>query len=405
MKIAVFHPWFYTRGGAEKLVLEWLKRTKFDVDIYTWHYSPKDTFPEYEKFDIHQLLPDRMFSSKMYFGRGAVTGMLGMLKKIPQKYDALLVSEAGIAELVMYRSKMPVNIAYVHTPLRAAHPDDYYYVKNHRLKSPLMRLIYPAMVGAYTLLERPAWHRFDAIAANSKLVLQRVERKGLARKDAARKVIYPGVDLPKIKPKKKRIGNKIRIVYVSRISYAKRQLEAIHAIEVLREQYGISAELYIVGAATKKEYAQRVLDEAKQRDWAHIVTDVTDKEKWDLLQNADIGLFLGWNEDFGIVPLEYAVAGLPVVGAPGGYCEILDAIGYPLAKIKEPSPRLPPDQMTQETASATANTIKRVVKRLDDLKDSAIRAQRKLMEMDLSWDKFATELDKFILEQLNNVKE
>ena len=25
MKIALFHPWFYTKGGAEKLILEWLR--------------------------------------------------------------------------------------------------------------------------------------------------------------------------------------------------------------------------------------------------------------------------------------------------------------------------------------------------------------------------------------------
>ena len=34
-KIALFHPWLKSRGGAERVVLEILKSNK-NIDLYTW---------------------------------------------------------------------------------------------------------------------------------------------------------------------------------------------------------------------------------------------------------------------------------------------------------------------------------------------------------------------------------
>ena len=56
MKTAVFHPEIAHVGGAEKLVLEWLKRTELDADVYTWVYRPEKTFKEFGEFEITPLL-------------------------------------------------------------------------------------------------------------------------------------------------------------------------------------------------------------------------------------------------------------------------------------------------------------------------------------------------------------
>ena len=39
MRIALFHPWIKSRGGAERVVLEFVKNSVHDVDLYTWVYD------------------------------------------------------------------------------------------------------------------------------------------------------------------------------------------------------------------------------------------------------------------------------------------------------------------------------------------------------------------------------
>lgn len=46
-KIAIFHPWIKSRGGAEKTVLELLKNFK-ESELYTWVYEPENTFEEFK---------------------------------------------------------------------------------------------------------------------------------------------------------------------------------------------------------------------------------------------------------------------------------------------------------------------------------------------------------------------
>ena len=46
LKIAVFHPWLKSRGGAERVVLEFMKNSQFEIDLYTWVYREEDTFDD-----------------------------------------------------------------------------------------------------------------------------------------------------------------------------------------------------------------------------------------------------------------------------------------------------------------------------------------------------------------------
>jgi len=38
MKILLFHPWLKSKGGAERIVYEYYKRSKHKIKISTWNY-------------------------------------------------------------------------------------------------------------------------------------------------------------------------------------------------------------------------------------------------------------------------------------------------------------------------------------------------------------------------------
>ena len=45
MRLALYHPWIYLCGGAERVVAEIVDRSRHDWVIYTHHFEPESTFP------------------------------------------------------------------------------------------------------------------------------------------------------------------------------------------------------------------------------------------------------------------------------------------------------------------------------------------------------------------------
>lgn len=69
-KIALFHPWIKSKGGAERVVLEILKKSKdkrYKIDVYTWVYDENNTFEEFKKFKVNVIAPKfaRKFRSSL----------------------------------------------------------------------------------------------------------------------------------------------------------------------------------------------------------------------------------------------------------------------------------------------------------------------------------------------------
>jgi len=44
MKILLFHPWLKSKGGAERVVYEYYKRSKHKIKILTWNYIKEKTY-------------------------------------------------------------------------------------------------------------------------------------------------------------------------------------------------------------------------------------------------------------------------------------------------------------------------------------------------------------------------
>ena len=90
-KIALFHPWIKSKGGAEKVVLELLEKSKHNFDVYTWAYDKENTFEEFEEYKINVIAPKFGKTLARYHILRGLFFPLSLFKKIPlEKYDKFL---------------------------------------------------------------------------------------------------------------------------------------------------------------------------------------------------------------------------------------------------------------------------------------------------------------------------
>src|SRR4030042_6998360 len=101
LRVALFHPWIKSKGGAERTILEIIKSKNFKIDLYTWIYEPERTFEEFKKYKINIIAPKLgRFLSRNYLLRGLFLP-IALFFNIPlEKYDKFLISTSGVAEFI-----------------------------------------------------------------------------------------------------------------------------------------------------------------------------------------------------------------------------------------------------------------------------------------------------------------
>ena len=384
MKIALFHPWLKSKGGAEKLVLEYLKHTKNDVDVYTWGFFPERTFEEFSKFNIHENsrfiknLADKFFLRSVF----------PLLKKWDlSKYDLLLISTSGIAELILLKypkEKLPQKIVfYCHTPLRAAIKEDIEYNNKYRFGL-LKKIVYRMAIPIYNRLEKKAWKYPQRVIFNSNLSRERALKKKLINKRKT-SIVYPGVDVTFRKSAK----DKNYLLYVARYGLAKRQHILLKAWNEIKNKENMK--LILVGGSKNEAYF-RLLLKLKKKDTA-IKVGVSNEELNRLYSESSAGINIPFMEDFGIVPFEVLGAGKTLITVNrGGFTEIIkDAPS--VIWIKE---KFDERKMVTETKKALEEFIQNKEKYI-----KLGKKNRKFIEKkDLTWRRFAKQLD----EELEKVK-
>lgn len=163
----------------------------------------------------------------------------------------------------------------------------------------------------------------DAVIAISNTVKNKLE------KEFHRKIVtvYNGVPIEKYEVEDKDIFNSetAKLILPGRIDPGKGQMDAVKAIEELKVNRKINAELYIVGNIEDRAYEQRIRTYIDKKDLdgnIHILHYAADLRK--LRKQCDIGLTCSKNEAFGRVTIENQLAGLLVIGAnTGGTTEII----------------------------------------------------------------------------------
>jgi len=322
MKIALFHPWIKSKGGAENFVLKILQNSKHQIDLYTWVYDEKNTFSEFKNYKVNILTPKFTAKySRTHFLRGLFV-FFGLIKKIPlDKYDYFLISTSGIAEIITLRNyKKDKTFVYCHTPLREATPSIMSWNLKNRNYSWIKKQLYLLAVKIYNIFEKLAWKKIDFAIFNSKLTQQRALNKKLITQNKS-KVIYclDTINFPTMTENK----NKKYFLYVSRLNKPKRQDVLIKAWKNIEKKYP-EYKLIIVGTSESKKYLEELLKLSGNYN-VEINTNCNTDTVKKLYSECFAGIFLGFEEDFGLVPFEI-LAYNKILIAPniGGYNELLE---------------------------------------------------------------------------------
>ena len=368
MRLAVYHPWLKEKGGAEKVVLELARRSSHEVTVFTKYYDLEKTFPEFEEVDVRVLgtnkepggFVDRLFR----FELGAI------FAKIPlEDFDALIVSTPGVGTSITFRNHQIPTFSYTHTPLRTALPE---FRASYRKEMSLpMKPVYEVAVEFFKRLENISYSFFDHLIANSENTKNRIINRGLGSKEDI-SVINPGADV-----ENNSSGNyENYFLYPTRFRRYKRQDLVIEAFNKADLD---GFELILAGSNQEQEYVEELREKAGEN--IQIETDVLG-ERWnELYENAYTVLFAAENEDWGIVPIEAASYGKPVISVnEGGPRESVNhgETGFLV-------------NATSEAFAEKMNYLADNPKRVEEIGKKAREQSRKY-----SWEKFAQKIDEIV---------
>jgi len=322
-KIALFHPWLKSKGGAEKVVLGILKSKKYDIDIYTWVYDKENTFKEFQKFKINVIGPKIAKKlSRLHILRGLFLP-ISIFSKIPlEKYDKFLISTSGVGEFITFKNyKKGKTYAYIHTPLREASDEIVEWNLKNRHNNFLKKQIYLTAVKIYKIFEKKAWKKLDVVIFNSELSFERAQKHNLL-KNKKTAIIYPPIDVGKLNKLKIKKGN--YLLYLSRINNPKRQDLLLKAWAEFIKKHP-KEKLILAGNIENKKFFEKVQKLAKETKNVEIKINPNEKEVLELYKNCKAVVFVPYNEDFGMIPFEALALGKHLIAVnKGGFAKLIE---------------------------------------------------------------------------------
>ena len=313
MKLAIVHPFLYTKGGAERVVLKIAQH--FNAKIYCSRYIPEQTYTEFRDLEIEiiktkfqklfpEFLPMRV--------KDAITAGYQFYTKKLDGYD--VVNAQGTPSEWIRNLNKPV-VWYCHTPNREAF-DLYEWRMSQR--NVIEKILYWSAIQPYKTVEYNVVPKIEYIFANSNNTRERL--KEYLNRDS--EILNPGIDYEEF------YCNDYQkyFFYPSRITPEKRFEFSIKAFKEFKK-YNPGWKLIIAGALLKerKEHIQYYENIRKLLgNDGEILTNIGFDKMKELYSNCYSVLYTPINEDFGIITLEALASYKPCIAVnEGGPREII----------------------------------------------------------------------------------
>jgi glycosyltransferase involved in cell wall biosynthesis len=310
LKIALYYPWIYLTSGAERILVELLRRTRHDWTLFTSHYDPDQTFPEIRQLPVVEL---NRVSVKRDILSSAKAAFRIMTLRLPlEDFDAGFIICEGLGDMLLFRNNSKPCICYCLTPLRAAF-DPVYMARSFEQRGALGRLLLSAGLKVFRAVDRLAWKRYAAVIYLSREALRRAVDGGLAG-PGPYDIVYAGAGLRGDRPSDTfepffLIAG--RIMWTKNIELGIRSFQEFITVSPEFSHY----RLVIAGIVDLK--SRPYFDELRKlaAGWPQIEFTIapSDSDLCDLYQRCSLVLFSALNEDMGIVPIEAMAFGKPVI--------------------------------------------------------------------------------------------
>lgn len=318
MKIALIHDYLREYGGAER-VLEamheiWPKAPLF-TSFVSWENLGNQGY-RFRNWDIRTSpIADnwliRKFHSPLRFLAPVIWNSLDL-----SGYDVVISSSGwfmcrGVANRQQTtdnrQQKKQFHICYIHHPPRNL----YGYATGSSLQKYWPVRVYATIVNFFLRhYDFETAQKVDYFVANSEETKRRVCK--FYRREST--VIYPPVEIPSAKHKALSVKKKKDyFLSVGRLTYSKRVDLAIMAANKLK------IPLKVVGTGAEETYLRSLAG-----PMVEFPGSVSDSELAELYLGAKALIFCSLDEDFGMVPVESMVHGVPVIAlGQGGVLETI----------------------------------------------------------------------------------
>lgn len=301
VRIAIFHDYFGTIGGGEKVVIAMAKA--LDADIIT-----TDT-DAVRKIDSSVRVISLGKTIK-YPGFKQISAMLKFyFSDFSQSYD-LFIFSGNWAHYAAHQHHP--NIWYCNTPVRAFY--DLHESFSKRL-TPVVRPFFRLWVMIHKPVDIQSIKNIDCILANSKNVQSRISR--YFHRDS--ELLYPPINVSNYSCKE--FGN--YWISVNRV-YPEKQIEL--QIETFRQMP--NQHLIIIGGFAQGDHASRYAKTIFRNLPTNVtfLGEISEEKLLDHYSRCKALLCTAHDEDFGLTPLEAMASGKPVVTInQGGFKETVTA--------------------------------------------------------------------------------
>ena len=296
-KIGIFHDTLTLKGGADRAIIELANH--LDADLITSGFNPelrKWVDIKIKVIDIGNILIKYIYP----IGFNLEAPLRFFLNRKKFDYDIYIFS---LFSSIFAARPNKLNIWFCHTPNRILYDLREIRLKRANIIKKLFYKIYIKIL--YSRDQNIIKNNIQKIITNSKNVQTRV-RKYYKQKA---EVIYPPINTKKFKFKK--FGD--FYLAVSRLIPEKRiDLIAKAFIKLPNDR------LIIVGDGPEKKKISKIIKNYKNIE---LLSNVDDRKLIELYSTCLATIYMPFNEDFGLVPLEGMASGKACIAANEGGCK------------------------------------------------------------------------------------